>query len=377
MENPQTDPLVEFGKYLDDQLADYGVSQSELARQLAHQVGKLPKNVVSLMIAGSRSHLTPNNMLRFLKGLVLLEKITEPKYAANLWKRLHTARMEEDKFRPLEEIAEGRELLDLIEQVQADRERALEKPKYTTSQGIPVIGRDEDIEKILTLLQEERFLVLVGLPGVGKTELARLVGIEAKKQGHFKYVPKPLALAQETSPDAVITRLTQTLTGIQTQIRTLLILDNCEQIKGLAGALRDFLDKHEHVSILATSSKRMRRNDFPVLPLEVPETVWEPIETLQTRNAVKLFLESVNVNKDKDNKFKVTEDNAQLIAAFCIGLDGLPLGLCLVGSLEDAKTIDGLREDFLSGKIYGLNDPYNEHDRHMSLHKCPVPVILD
>src|SRR5205823_5681933 len=142
-----------------------------------------------------------------------------------------------------------------------------------------VIGRDQDISNVLNILREKdnRLLFLVGLPGVGKTELARQVRLEAKEQGIFPFV-RTLDLSPETSsPDAVIRLLTQNLRGIPTQKSTLVILHNCEQVKGLTGVLRDFLDEHKYITLLATSREQMTENDYPVLTLNGPKTHYEPL----------------------------------------------------------------------------------------------------
>src|SRR5947209_14275959 len=80
-------------------------------------------------------------------------------------------------------LASGRDLEELIREF-----TELDRPRYYTRYGIPLIGRERDLEEIFSKLQYKRLLTLSGLPGVGKTELARQVGKEAKARRYFAHV---------------------------------------------------------------------------------------------------------------------------------------------------------------------------------------------
>src|SRR6266480_3041367 len=71
--------------------------------------------------------------------------------------------------------------------VKLAEQKILARHRYNTSHR-QFIGREKDIQEILSQLQYTRLLTLVGLPGVGKTELARQVGIEAKTRRYFAHV---------------------------------------------------------------------------------------------------------------------------------------------------------------------------------------------
>ncbi|HYT40730.1 MAG TPA: NB-ARC domain-containing protein, partial [Methylomirabilota bacterium] len=262
---------------------------------------------------------------------------------------------------------------------QDDQEIDSEKPKHTTIDGIPVIGREKDIQNVLDILRDKnnRLLVLVGLPGVGKTELARQVEKEAETSKLFNYV-SPLAIPQEvTNPDAVIKLLTDTLKDIPKQDGMLVIINNCEQVNNIAQALDRFLEEHKYITILATSRTRLNRNDYPVEQLKAPKTIFEPIQTLQTNDSVKLFLASVNISRrDMDNLFEITEDNVEKIAHLCIVFGGLPLMLCMAGSWIDELGIDEVYNTLLSGKIQRLKYTYYKDDRQVSKDQISIEEVV-
>lgn len=380
MVSPRRDPkeqidraelFKELGRDVDEAFKSKGKQKNALQKAGI----KLHPTTISRMIKGDDEYQwNDNNFLRLLRGFLLFDICEDRKKAKYWFQKFCTAKGYEGIS--LEEYCDvhgidGEAVIIELESKEAEREQEarIEKPMYTTSDGMPVIGRDEDIQKVLNILRDKdtRLLFLVGLPGVGKSELARQVRIVAKDQGLFISVLDPLSLVQETSPDAVITSLTKKLKGIPKQIKTLVTLEDCEQVKGLTHALNRFLDEHNHVTILATSRKRMRRNDYTVQKLEAPKTKYEPIKELQKYDSVKLFLASINVNRDEENKFRITEDNAKKVAYLCYDLGGLPLMLCMAGSWVDEQNLDNIYNDLLSGDIYEREYHYNEDERHISL----------
>lgn len=257
------------------------------------------------------------------------------------------------KYRPLEESPEGREILILIEQRKADREKALQKPKYFTIWQTPLIGRDEIIEEILTKLQKEgiRFLTLVGIPGVGKTELALQIEELAQKQEHFTNV-KFFYLEAVTKVDVLWDEINTYLQSIDTQKRTLLILDNCEQIIELRKQLLKLRSEYEQLTILTTS-----RVEFSKEELE--------IETLQTPAAIQLFYD---VAHRQDHSFELTKQNTKAIASICQYYEGLPIAIALAASWVKKLGVTGVKMQILQGKFLKQEDAYEDSKRHKSLY---------
>lgn len=216
----------------------------------------------------------------------------------------------------------------------------------------PLIGRHKNIQEICEHLRDERqrLHVLVGLSGVGKTELVLQVQELATLQGYFVY--ELLPLTDEVDSNTAIYLIRDQLQRNPTSERSLFILDNCEQINDIAearGKLYALLNEQPQLTILATSTIIFDEDSkIEVNGLAVPESSYEQLETIRTKDAVQLFLERAKVT---DTTFDLTEDNAQTVAALCIGLDGLPLSLIIAASRIKQLGIDGVYDSLLREDI--------------------------
>ena len=108
----------------------------------------------------------------------------------------------------------------------------------------------------------------------------------------------------------------------------LLVLENLEQVAGIASFLSDLLRTCPDLRLLATSCRPLLmrgEQEFPLGPLPLPDTSDQPSTTLLAENAaVCLFVQrSQAVRPD----FTLTVANAAVIAEICHRLDGLPLAI--------------------------------------------------
>ena len=204
----------------------------------------------------------------------------------------------------------------------------------------PLVGRNNDREQLCGLIRQPgiRLVTLTGPGGVGKTRLAidaaTALG-ETFPQGIYF---SPLATVRDADvmwkaiagdlsvdgdePAAVMEHLRDR--------RTLLLLDNLEQVHGGAEVVAALLAAAPRLVVLATSRGPLHlqgEHELPVPPLALPQ---EPaIAAVTDSAAVRLFVQQGRLVRPG---FVVTEENAADIAAICRRLDGLPLAIELAAS---------------------------------------------
>ena len=205
---------------------------------------------------------------------------------------------------------------------------------------IMMIGRDSMLSEIGNILQEERFVTLLGPGGIGKTTIAVAVGHTVAEEfgGEVYFVD----LASLANPDLVVraigTSLGLALKSNEASLelvdlirsrKLLIILDNCEHVIQAAASIAEQLFQGaEQVHLLATSRELLRvegEHCYRVDPLDFP-----PAETEQTADAVirypaaRLFVERVAA---RGGNFILTNREAPFVAEMCRRLDGLPLAI--------------------------------------------------
>ena len=179
-----------------------------------------------------------------------------------------------------------------------------------------------------------RLLVLVGSPGVGKTQLALTVArtllataSDAFADGVFfvalaplaeaDHIPMALARAMQLEPTAEADwpALAQQLG----QKKLLLVLDNFEHVLDAAPPLARCLEQCPNLSVVVTSRARLRilgERDVVVPPLAVAD-------------GVQLFAERAQAIKPE---FVLNDHNAATISAICQQLDNIPLAVELAAA---------------------------------------------
>ncbi|HVE62835.1 MAG TPA: adenylate/guanylate cyclase domain-containing protein [Mycobacteriales bacterium] len=204
-----------------------------------------------------------------------------------------------------------------------------------------LIGREEDLARVLAAMDGHRLVTLTGFGGMGKTRLALQAAAElAVGDGDGVWF---VDLASTTDPAAVPGVVGQA-TGLggsdadsvihaMAGQRLLLVLDNLEQVMGCVSFVSDILDRVPEVAVLATSREPLRlagERELPLAPLALPSAdASQDAAAVSTSAAVQLLIDrAVAVRPD----FRVTDDNAAAVAAICERLDGHPLAIELAAA---------------------------------------------
>ncbi len=251
----------------------------------------------------------------------------------------------------LKDLTQPQRLYQLVAlglQTQFPPLRTLEnRPTNLPAQTTPLVGRTDELEALLTLLAAEdvRLVTLTGPGGTGKTRLALHAAAEAVEL--FPNGVWFVSLESVSDPALLLPTIAQTLGLYESgdrpvaevlhehlaSQRTLILLDNFEQLLDGARTVSELLDAAAGVKVLVTSRAPLRlaaEHAVPVPPLALPDMASLPaLEALTQYEAIALFLERARAVAPS---FAVTEENAPAIAEVCVRLDGLPLAIELAAA---------------------------------------------
>ncbi len=211
----------------------------------------------------------------------------------------------------------------------------------------PLIGREDEIALVSTLLAEPgtRVVTITGPGGAGKTRLA--LAVAEHLHGQFPGGIVVLGLADLTAADRTMETIAAAFgapvradaapvaraAAAAPRERSLLILDNLEQIPGIAAPLAALLGAVPNLLALATSRSALRiRGEREMLlgPLPVPvRENWHDPEKLTRNPAIRLFVDRAQAARPA---FELNAENAAAIAEICTRLDGLPLAIELAAA---------------------------------------------
>ncbi len=238
-------------------------------------------------------------------------------------------------------------------------------------QSTSLIGRGAAVAEVLSVLEANRLVTLLGLGGFGKTRLSIEIASQASKD--FPDGAWFVDLAAVTDPAAVglaaagvfgVTQqsgktIEQSLVESLGARRLLLILDNAEHLSTAPSALAHaILSACPRVKIIATSRQALSISGERIWP--VPPLGFEG----EMAPAVQLFADRARAGVPG---FEIGS-NAAVISRICGELDGIPLAIELaaarVRSLTPQQILDRLAERFrlLTG---GSRAP--ERQRHQTL----------
>ena len=210
-----------------------------------------------------------------------------------------------------------------------------------------ILGRERELADVIALLTHdgERLVTLLGPGGIGKTRLSLAVGEQARPAFPDGVFFVDLAPFQE--PSQVLPAVAQALgirdagdgsleQKVHTALRgrrTLLLLDNLEQVVDAANVVRDLVTAVPTLSVLATSRILLRvsgERTVEVGPLPLPDE--QQRSTAQAAldvPSVALFVERARAVKPD---FELTDGNVSAVARICEALDGVPLAIELAAA---------------------------------------------
>lgn len=220
-----------------------------------------------------------------------------------------------------------------------------------------LIGRESEVEAVVRMVRDEgaRLVTLTGPGGIGKSRLS----IEAANRMLDDYPDGMffVDLAPVRDPSLVTNAIAQALgvrdTGdeplpqkLATALRgrrTLLVLDNFEQVVDGAPTLLSLLSGEPGLTIVVTSRTLLRvsaERSFVVGPLRTPLAGSAVgVSDALALSAVQLFVERVRAFRPD---FELTERNVDAVAQICRALEGVPLAIELAAARARVLTPESI-----------------------------------
>ena len=222
------------------------------------------------------------------------------------------------------------------------------RPETLPPQRTVLVGRAGELEQIeqLVLGTGVRLLTLTGPGGTGKTRLAiqAAENLASRFDGGVAFVNlAPIADAalvvsavarslgvRESADMPFLQAIAEHLRG---RGRTLLFMDNFEQVSDAATLVQELLDACPELTVLVTSRQGLHiygEQEFPVppLPLPAPGALFST-STLMECPSIALFVQRAAAGRPG---FALTPKNAGAVVEICCRLDGLPLAIELAAA---------------------------------------------
>jgi hypothetical protein len=247
------------------------------------------------------------------------------------------------------------------------------------------VGRDRLLEELPRLLDDAKVVTLLGTGGIGKTRLAREIGLASAHRfadGVWlvelapvdgEHVAEAIRQALDVHEDgeaepgssSPLDALRRYLGGRH----LLLILDNCEHVvQEVAAVVADLVRACPRLRVLATSRGPLR---------VVGEVVWQvPALTLPNQRrslapeeyeAVRLFVERARVAVPG---FALTEQNASYVVRICTRLEGVPLAIELAAGWMHVLDVNEIATRLDMGFGLLTRGPRTVALRHRTMQAC-------
>jgi predicted ATPase len=229
-------------------------------------------------------------------------------------------------------------------------------PNNLSQQVTSFVGRERELIEIQRMLRDSRLVTLHGAGGIGKTRLSLQVAAEVLDDfGDGVWLVELAPLTDERRVDQAVAAvlgvkeepglsLAEAVVKNLRELKTLLILDNCEHVVAACAELVErLLRSSRSARILATSREPLRvagEAVYPVPALAVPAPEQKvAADALYGYEAVRLFSERAAAVTPS---FKLSREIADAVIEICRQLDGIPLAIELAAARTRALSAQNI-----------------------------------
>jgi len=304
------------------------------------KIGSRALDILIMLLEHAPDVVSKRDLMRRVWGQLVVDEVSLRFHIADLRKRLGDGKT---SVRYITNIpGRGYCFAGAVEWIEA---QATPRKSGTTAAHLPrepllMVGRDNAVRELITLLKKKRFVSIVGAGGIGKTTIALTMAhrMLAEFEGAVHFLdlgavenPRLLAglLAAQLGLIAVSEQPLPVILTFLRERRMLLVFDSCEHLIEAIAALAETVFRDAcQVHILVTSREALRAEGEQVHhlpPLECPPLT-ESLTAAQALgfSAVQLFVKQV---AHSGHAFELTDADAPVVAEICRRLDGIALAL--------------------------------------------------
>ena len=227
-----------------------------------------------------------------------------------------------------------------------------------------LVGRDPEVAKIVSLLEERALVTVTGAGGIGKTRVAIAVGARLQKVGETRFVDLAPLTDSAYTAQAIASAFELQLHGERDEVSALcallrsksalVILDNCEHVlHAVAKIATAVLRQCSGIRLICTSRERIGIGG---------EAVYQ-LSPLSLASAVELF-EDRTLRHEPTFQF---DAKRRLVAAdVCAALDNLPLAIELAAAQASILGLENIRDRLHSALFSSDNEAAPSRHRSIS-----------